>query len=406
MKFRLVEILAVIILIVNPALASNNEEINKPSENTTPFSLTIEIPTTEVKDQSRTSTCWSFCTLSLLESDILRTQNKVYNLSEMFVIRNIYIEKAQRFIRMQGHMNFAGGGEPNDVIDAIRKYGMVPEEIYSGLLNDTLKHNHSEMDIVLKEFVENIVENPEKNLSEKWIVKFNSILDRYLGKVPETFEYEGVFYTPKSFADSLKLNLDNYILISSFNHHPFYAPFILEVPDNWSWGEVYNVPVEDLETIAHYVLEQGSSVVWAADNSEKGFDYKAGMAVAPQVLYDYKNKREKEKLEKMPRDEKVKLFFDLTNPVVEIEVTQENRQQAFDNFFTTDDHGMHIVGEAKGIDGKTYFYVKNSWGTGNLYSGYLFVSEPYFRYKTVSIMIDKSYLPESILKKLDFSIRH
>jgi bleomycin hydrolase len=398
MRILLLETLVFIFLIGNPAFAGHKDDHKKTSTNSSPFTLTIEIPATEVKDQAHTSTCWSFSTLSMLESDILRVQKKAYNLSEMFVIRKVYLEKAERYIRMHGNMNFAGGGEANDVIDVIRKYGIVPEEIYSGLLSDTLKHNHSELDYALKKFVENIISNPDKNLNNHWQSKFNDILDRYLGKIPETFKYQGIQYTPQSFADSLHLNLNNYILISSFNHHPFYKPFILEVPDNWSWGEVYNVPLDEMENIVHYVLTKGSSVVWATDYSEVGFGYNEGMAVAPKVLYD--SKRDETKYSKISENEKEKLFFDLTNPVEELNVTQQNRQVAFDNYSTTDDHGMHIVGEAKDSDGKLYFYVKNSWGTDNIFSGYMYVSEPYYLYKTMSIMVDKTFLPDNIRQKL------
>lgn len=404
MKIKLIVKLAIIILYGNSVFAGNIAKDKKPVEKSPEFTLLIEVPVTEVKDQYRTSTCWSFSTLSMLESELLRKYNKVFNLSEMFIIRKIYIEKAERFIRMHGNMNFAGGGEPNDVIHAIKKYGIVPEETYSGLLSDTLKHNHTELDRELKEYVVNIVKNPAKNLNDSWKTEFENILDKYLGKIPETFDYRGTQYNARRFADSLKLNFDNYIMISSFNHHPYYSSFIIEVPDNWSWGEVYNVTLDELTILSDFVLSQGSSIVWAADNSEAGFDFNAGMAVVPKEFYDSVSRREKAKIQKMSEEEKNKKLFDLNNPVEELFVTNENRQQAFDNYSTTDDHGMHIVGKAKGIDGKQYYYVKNSWGTDNKYSGFLYVSEAYFKYKTMLIMVDKTTLPDDVIQKLNLNL--
>jgi bleomycin hydrolase len=400
MRVRFIAIIT-FVLIVNSIFAGHKDDSKKSAANNfSPLEMTVEIPATEVKNQSQTSTCWCFSTLSMLESDILRTQKTSYNLSEMYIVRKVYLEKADRYIRTHGNISFTGGGEANDVIDAIKNYGIVPEELYSGLKSDSMKHDHAQLDYELKVFVQNIVENPEKYYSENWQTKFNEILDKYLGKVPDSFNYKGVEYTPQSFADSLYLNLDNYILITSFTHQPFYKPFILELPDNWSWGEVYNVSLDDLENIVHFVLSKGSSVVWATDYSENGFAYGEGLAVAPKVFYETVKKNNPQ-ADNMSESKRRRLYFDVSNPVEELNVTQENRQLAFNNYSTTDDHGMHIVGEAKGIDNHDYFYVKNSWGTNNKYSGYLFASMPYFRYKTVSIMVDKSFLPDDIRKALN-----
>ena len=400
MKLSLTRNLFLLLLLAGTVNASLIAKDKRPEAKAPDFKLTYDIQATSVKDQYRTSTCWSFATISFLESEILRNQHKDYNLSEMYIIRKVYLEKAERFIRMHGNMNFAGGGEPNDVIDAIKKYGLMPEEAYSGLLNDSLKHNHIEMDKELRAFVNSIIRNPQKNYTDDWKVEFKAIMDKYLGKVPETFKFEGTKYTPESFANSLDLNLDDYILITSFSHHPFYSRFILEVPDNWSWGEVYNVPLNELTRIADTAITEGYSLVWAADNTEKGFDFNDGMAVVPKILYESGHQKEKLKIDRMSTEEREKLFFNLNNPVDELTVTQQNRQDAFDNYSTTDDHGMHIVGKALGRDGKEYYYVKNSWGINNKYSGYLYVSDAYFMYKTISIMVDKKAIPQELRNRL------
>ncbi|MBN2487101.1 MAG: aminopeptidase [Bacteroidales bacterium] len=361
---------------------------------TSSFEFTTKIAASPVKNQGRTNTCWCFATISLIESDLLRLTGKTYDLSEMFIIRKVYLEKAERYIRMHGHMNFAGGGEPDNVIDVIKKYGIMPESAYSGLKNDSLQHNHHLMDLELKQFVSDVVKNPEKNLNKNWKEKFEAIMDRHIGHVPETFTFEESEHTAKSFAGTLNLNFDNYILITSFNHHPYYQSFILEVPDNWSCGSFYNVPPGELKKIVQHALINGHSAVWAADYSETGFDHRAGMAVAPKMLYKNGEKRSITKLQRYSAEERDKYFFDLSQPVNEIIADSLNRQEAFDNYASTDDHAMHIVGQAKGINGKTYFYVKNSWGTNNKFGGYLFISEAYFNYKTISLMVDKNYLPD------------
>jgi bleomycin hydrolase len=388
MRNRLIIGLVVIFLTGFPVFASVPDNGKRQNESKSGFTLTSTIHVTSVKDQNRTSTCWSFATVSFLESELIKRDNKFYDLSEMFIVRKIYIEKAERYIRMHGNMNFAGGGEPNDVVFAIQKYGIVPESVYTGLLVDSIFHDHAALDKELKELVDKVIKDQDAKLSGNWQKQFESILDKHLGKVPPSFIFEGIQYTARSFADSLKLNYDNYILISSFSHHPFNSSFILEVPDNWSWGEVYNVPVEEMVKITDFIISQGTSVVWSTDYSEIGFDYNAGMAVAPKILYEIGNKKEKQ-------------FFDLNNPIEELDVTQQNRQEAFDNYSTTDDHGMHIIGLANGSDGKQYYYVKNSWGSDNIYNGYLYVSKAYFQYKTISIMVDKTTLPIEIRQKLN-----
>ncbi len=358
------------------------------------FTITVKIPATSVKDQSRTSTCWSFSTLSMFESEILRTQKKEYNLSEMYVVRKTYGNKADRYLRMHGNINFSGGGEPNDVTNVLREYGLMPEEAYSGLLVDSIGHVHTEMDFTLKNYMEAIVKDGNKR-NDKWEHKFNNLLDNYLGKVPDKFSYKGKEYDAVNFGESLGIDPENYVLFTSFNHHPFYSSFILEVPDNWSWGETYNLPLDELMQVVNYSIDNGYSFTWSTDISEPGFDFEKGIAVVPKVLYDTNEKGLRGKKEKSA------FILDSISSADELIVTQEIRQKAFDNYSTTDDHAMHAVGKAVDPKGSNYFYVKNSWGNDNKYQGYMFISEAYFRYKTILVMVNKNAIPANIKLKMN-----
>jgi bleomycin hydrolase len=365
------------------------------------FNLEVKLPSTSVKDQNKTNTCWSFSTLSFLESELLRKTGKKYDFSEMYIVREVYMEKAERYVRMHGGMNFAAGGEPNDVTNIVKNFGLMPESAYSGLKVDSLNHIHFEMDAVLKDYVNTIIRNPDKTLTNVWLEGFNSILDSYLGELPETFVADNKEYTARSYAKSLDIDPDDYVLITSFKYKPYYSSFVLEVPDNWSWGEVYNVPLNELSEITDYALENGYSTTWSADVSEKGFSFKNGMAVAPKILYEPASKSESRMVSKLSNDKRDELFFNLKKPVEELVVTEENRQKAFDDYSTQDDHGMHILGKATDKNGHEYYYVKNSWGTDNPYNGYLFVSKPYFEYKTIAIMLHKDAIPVHIKNKLN-----
>jgi bleomycin hydrolase len=382
------------------ALSADPENGNQTGYIIPELKIAVDVPATSVKNQNRTSTCWSFSTLSMIESELLRTLHKEYNLSEMFVIRHVYLQKAERYIRMHGNVTFAGGGEPNDVINAIAQYGIIPEEAYSGLLKDSLKHSHGEMDIALKNYVDDLVSDADKKLEGDWLAGLNSIMDHYLGKIPSKFIYEGREYTPVSFAQSLNLFPEDYVLLSSFSYKTMYQPFVLEVPDNWSWGEVYNTSLNDLIMVIDSALSNGYSVVWSADYSEPGFNYATGLAVVPRELYTTNSKVNDKKLQQYNDTELEKRFFDFKNPVPELEVTDELRQVAFDNYSTTDDHGMHIIGKAYNNNGKPYYLVKNSWGTGNDLQGYLYVTEAYIKYKTISLMVNKNALPGGLRNKL------
>ncbi len=359
-------------------------------------------PTTSVKDQNKSGTCWSFSGLSFLEDELLKKGKGEYDLSEMYVARQCYIDKAINFVRYYGKTNFGEGGGLLDIPYVYNKYGMMPESAYDGLEYGEEKHDHGELAAVLTAYLNEIVKNPNKKLSTAWLKGYIGILDAYLGEVPETFEYDGKTYTPRSFADELGLDMNDYLPVTSFTHHEFYKPFVLEVPDNWDHGLYYNVPMEELLQIVDNAIDKGYTVLWAADVSEKGFKWYDGVALMPKV--DRKKSMEGTELDrwvKLKDSEKEDKMYDFKGPVEEITVSQESRQQGFDNYETTDDHGMVIVGKAVDQKGNKYFKVKNSWDSEQVYDGYFYISMPYFLAKTMSIMVNKDGVPAGILQKLD-----
>lgn len=399
MKFRNLILVFIALFVFVSAFASDGDVEKKGYH----FEDVIILPTNEVEDQHRSGTCWSFSTLSFLESEMLRMGKPEVDLSEMFVVWHTYSEKAKKHVRLHGNLNFAAGGAFHDVTNMIEEYGIVPEEAYDGLKYGEEKHTHGEMDRVLRDFVDAVVENRNKKLSTSWHEAFQSTLDSYLGEIPQKFEYRGETFTPMSFADDyVGLNMDDYVELTSYLHHPFYSKFILEVPDNWSWDEVYNVPLNELEEIIDYSLNNGYTIAWAADVSEKGFKTSnVGVAVLPEAPEENMSDAEISRWESLPEDEKERELYRLDKPVAEREVTQEMRQIAFDNFQTTDDHGMHIVGLAKNQEGKTFYKVKNSWGDYNKYNGFFYASKPYVSYKTMCIMVHKNAIPKKIRDKLE-----
>ncbi len=367
------------------------------------FTEKTVVQTTPVESQYRSGTCWSFSTLSFLESELLRMGKPQIDLSEMWVVRHVYEEKAKRYVRMHGKMNFAGGGAINDNTIVLDKYGLVPESAYEGLDYGTEKHIHGEFDKVLNQYVDGVIKNKNKQLSTAWFEGYEGILDAYLGEVPENFEYEGESYTPESFSEEvLELDPDDYMMFSSYTHHPFYEQFIIEVPDNWSWGEVWNVKMNEMIDIFDYALENGYSIAWASDVSEKGFSWKNGVAVIPDLDLENAKGTEMDKWSELSEDERKKAMFSFDEPVPEKKITQEMRQKAFDNYKTTDDHGMHIVGIAEDQNGTKYYKVKNSWGGADdhIYDGYFYASEAFVKYKTMSFMVHKNAVPKKISKKL------
>jgi len=309
---------------------------------------------------------------------------KPMDLSEMFIVRHTYEKKAQMYARMHGSSSFAGGGEYGDVLNGIREVGLVPDAAYPGLNYGEVKHNHTEMDGGLKGFMDAVIKNSK--LTSAWFGGLNGILDSYLGKTPETFTYEGKQYTPATFTKELGLNPDDYVLITSFSHHPFYKPCVLEIPDNWAAGSFNNVPLEDFIQIIENSVNNGYTVAWASDMSDKGFSMKQGVAIIPEKNWN-----------EMTEDEVSKIF---NGPHPEKVITQELRQKEFDNYTTTDDHGMHIVGLATDQAGNTFFKVKNSWGVMGKYDGFIYVSKAFVMLRTTNIMVNKNAIPAAIAKKM------
>lgn len=365
------------------------------------FNITKDIKATGVKDQYRSSTCWSFSGISFLESELMRLGKDEIDLSEMYVVRRAYTQRADQYVRFQGKINFAAGAEFWDVFNVINQNGLMPDAAYPGLCYGETKHIHAEMDAVLKGIVDAIVKNPNKKISPVWKTAFEGALDAYLGKVPENFTVDGKQYNPQTYFQSLGLNLNDYVMITSFTHHPYYSKFVIESPDNWSFGQVYNVQLDEMIDIMKNALDKGFTVGWAADVSEDGFSWKNGIAIVPEKEFDELSDLERAKWQNLDANEKDALVYHFNKPGKEKIVTPDLRQAAFDNYETTDDHGMHITGMAKDQNGTLYFKVKNSWGTaGSKYDGYLFASEAYVRYKTLSIMVHKDAIPRQIAKKL------
>ncbi len=343
--------------------------------------ITKQVGCTPIKSQDNTGTCWSFSTASFIESEVLRKNKGEHDLSEMFVVRQIYVEKALNYVRRQGKAQFSQGSLSHDVTNIIKKFGIVPEAVFSGKLSANDKHDHSEMERILKAIVDAAIKG--KKLSQNWLKAYEAVLDVYLGKVPKNFEYKGRNYTPKTFAaDFLGINPSDYVEITSYEHHPFYETCILEIPDNFSNGIYYNVPIKDLETITDNAIQQGYSVAWDCDVSEKGFSSQEGLAILPKEITDEKA------IFKTPQKEQ--------------KVSQRDRQLTFDSYATTDDHLMHITGIAKDKNGTKYYLVKNSWGERGPLKGYLYASEAYFQLKTIAIMVHKKAIPKNIAQKLAF----
>lgn len=388
-------------LVIPVSLVAQEE---KPAQEEEGYVFTIvkELPSTPVENQFRSGTCWSYSGISFLESELLRLGKGEYDLSEMFVVYHSYMEKARKYVRMHGNIEFGGGGAFHDVTHVIAHYGMVPEEVYSGLVIGEDNPVHGEMDKVLNAFVDGVVANPNGKLTPVWDEGFMSLLDAYLGELPKEFTYQGKTYSPRSFAESLGLNMADYVEIGSFTHHPFYEPFILEVPDNWAWGEIYNVPVSDLEAIIDYSLDNGYTVAWGADVSEKGFSWKNGVAIVPEQNVKDMSGTEKERWEKLTEKEKQEALYKFDKPGTEKTITQEMRQEAFDNYSMTDDHGMLITGTATDQNGNLYYLVKNSWGTDGKYKGYFYASRPFVLMNTIDIMVHRDAIPEQIREKLGF----
>lgn len=351
------------------------------------FTRTINVECTDVKNQGSSGTCWSYSTNSFLESEMVRMGKKPVDIAEIYTVRCVYIDKAENYVRMHGDASWGDGGACHDVINMYAKYGAMPQSIYTGLNYGTSKNKFAEMQAVLKGMLDAIVRNPNGKLTPNWKRAFQAVLDVYLGDVPKTFTYNNKKYTPKTFASEVVgINPNDYIELSSFSDQPYYQKTMLLVPDNWSYDKVYNVKMEDMTDIIDHALDKGYSVTWATDVSEKYFSWKNGVAFVPEKEW-----------EDMEEEEQKALF---NGPRTERKITPKLRQKAFDDYSTTDDHGMHIVGMATDQNGKEYYIVKNSWGEKNDYKGYIYVTKAYVQYKTTAFLLHKNALPSAMKNKL------
>ena len=363
------------------------------------------IETTPVKNQNRSGTCWCYSTMTFLEAEILRAGGEAVHLSEMFAVRHAYMKKAEMYVRMHGHLNFAEGGAAHDVTEVIKEYGIVPNEVYTGMNYGTELADFHEITPVMTAYLDAVIkagDTSRRPLTTAWKRGFNAILDEYFGELPETFVWKGKEYTPKSFAESLPIDMDDYIDLSSFTHHPFYEQFVLEVPDNWMWGQVYNLPMEEMMRVVDHALENGYTLAWGTDVSEKGFSRTKAIGVIPETDPKSMSGTEAERWGSLTAKEREAALYSFEQPSKEREITQEMRQEAFDNYETTDDHGMVIVGTAKDQNGTIYYKVQNSWDTVKPYDGFWYFSKPFVAYKTTDLMVNKKALPKDIAKKLGF----
>ncbi len=367
------------------------------------FTKMAHLDATPVQSQGWTGTCWSFSSLSFFESELMRMGIENPDLlSEMYIARKAYELKAEKYIRMDGKTNFSEGGEFHDIPSVIKKYGIVPLEVYEGLNYGSETHDHSEMFSVLNGAVQGLLKHLKGDgftkLTPAWKNALNGILDAYFGEDITEFELDGKKYSPMSYAKSIGLDMDNYLSLTSFTHHEMNKECFIAIPDNWAWGASYNIPLDDLAGVCEYALKQGYSVLWTADVSEKGFSFSNGLAINPEDKSTISSSGKDNKNFSDGGADKTSNAF--KTPVDEVKVTPEFRQEGYDNKTTTDDHLMHIVGMYKDQNGTKYFLVKNSWGTGNYPEGYLYVSESYFNWKTIMIGLHKDGLSKGMTKQI------
>lgn len=391
-------------ILITGSTQAQKKQVSETDKDIYKFTITKDLPTTPVRNQSRSGTCWCYSVVAFLESELIRTGKGEYDLAEMFIVRKNFEDKAEKYVRMHGTMTFSPGALFENALRVIRLYGLMPEEAYPGLNYGQELHMHTELDAITEAYTDAVAKNRSKKLTTAWKDGYNGILDAYLGKTPEKFTYKGAEYTPQSFKEMLGINMDDYVVITSFTHHPFYTKFALEVPDNYFWGESYNVPLDELMQIIDHSVEQGYTVGWDSDVSEKGFRHRDGYAVVPEKDEDLDqadSDRARWEAASGTKNDKKKEESKL-EPIKEKIITQQLRQKSFDNYETVDDHLMLISGTAKDQNGNTFYKVKNSWGTDrSRYEGFLFASAPYVQYKTICILVNKNAIPSAIAAKLN-----
>ena len=358
------------------------------------FTTVVSHQATPVKDQGSTGTCWCFATASFMESELLRMGKGEYDLSEMFIARQKYMNQMEDNYLRRGKGSIGEGSLAHTFKNAYKKAGIVPEEVYTGLLGDNKDHNHGALSRYLKALVDANIES--KKRTPQFDALINNLFDIYLGKLPEKFTYKGKEYTPHSFFESTGLNPNDYISLTSYTHHPFYEPFVLEIQDNWRWGQSYNLPIDEFMQVFDNAINNGYPIAWGSDVSEQGFT-RDGVAVMPDTekVQELSGSDMAHWLKMKPEEKKLN-----TKPQPQKWCTQEERQEAYDNWETTDDHGMLIYGIAKDQEGNDYYMVKNSWGKAGKYDGLWYASKAFVRYKTMNIVVNKNALPKEIAKKL------
>lgn len=370
------------------------------------FTTVLENPVTSIKDQHRSGTCWAYSAISFVESEVIRINNiidpeKYPDFSEFFVVSHSYSDRADKYVMLDGNLTFGAGSQGEDVLDVIRLYGLVPQAEMTGMNYGSDLPAQSELDAVLRAYVEAVVKNPNRVLTTAWKRGFQAILDEYLGEYPKTFVVDGVEYTPESYRDALNFNPDDYVTLTSYTHHPFYTYFPFEVADNWRWDQFYNVPIDEMMEILDYALENGYTISWGADVSEPGFT-RDGLAILVDVSASNNSGSDQERWVGKSEDKQAKAKAKKAgknNPIVELVPTQETRQTGFMNKTITDDHGMQIYGIAKDQWGGKYYLVKNSWGETGKYKGVWYASEAFVKGQTLDIAIHKSALPKEFVEK-------
>ena len=360
---------------------------------------------TSIKNQANSGTCWAYSGQSFLEDELIRIGKGEYDLSEMFVVSHSYRDKARKYVRLHGKLNFAQGGSFYDVLYVLKNYGAVPQSVLPGLNYGTKLNSHSEMEAGMKAYLDAIIKTPNgAKLSTAWFSAFEGILDSYLGKLPETFTFKGKKYTPQSYAQEMGINADDYVSLTSFTHHPFYSKFALEIEDNWRWAQSYNIPIDEFMRVMETAIDKGYTIAWGSDVSEQGFT-RDGLAVLPDIEEIETKGSDQARWVGLSYGEKQNYIRQMVNrpDVPEIEPTQEYRQKGYDNYELTDDHGMVIYGMAKNQIGRKFFLVQNSWGETGKYKGVWYASYNFVKGKTMNIIINRKALPDDIAKKLGVS---
>ena len=385
------------VMMLLPGTMTAQEKPAAAKNDTVQFTVVKANPITSIKDQNRSGTCWDYSSLGFFEAELLRLGKGTYDLCESFVAYHTYMDRAEKAIRMHGDVSFSQGGSFYDVLYCMRHYGIVPQEAmpFPGSLYGDSLFNFNTLDAQASAYVKSIANSQMKKIPLTWKSTLSNIYANYFGELPKTFTYKGKSYTPESFQKSLGLNLDDYVSLTSFTHHPFYSKFVIEVQDNWRWAESYNLPIDEFMTVMESAVRNGYTFAWGADVSETGFS-RNGIATVPAK--SYKNDLTGSDAARwMGTNGKQMKEADSKD---ELTITQQLRQTAYDNWETTDDHGMVIYGLAKDSQGKEYFMVKNSWGEYGRYKGSFYASKPYVAYKTMNILINKNAIPKDIRKKL------